>query len=119
MRLLGEDELFTFVIYPEANGTNNEAERSLRGAALDRRTGRTSKTVPGARRRTVIGSVLDALRVSLEKLTLRGVLEELSRRTPAGIDCFRRLAEACTLPAPTRAGAESLLARLIPAAESS
>lgn len=119
VRLLGDDELFTFVIHPEADGTNNEAEQSLRGAALDRRTGRTSKTVPGARRRTVIGSVLDSLRVSLEKLTLRGVLEELRRYTPAGIDCFRRLAEACTLPAPTRAGAESLLARLIPAADSS
>lgn len=32
VRLLGEDELFTFVLHPEATGTNNEAERSLRGA---------------------------------------------------------------------------------------
>lgn len=118
VRLLGEDELFTFVIHPEASGTNNAAERSLRGAALDRRTGRTSRTVHGARRRTVIGSVLDSLPVSLQTLTLQGVLEELSRCTAAGIDCFRRLAEASGLPAPTRAGAESLLNRLIPASAS-
>ena len=53
LRLLREDELFTYVIHPEVPGTNNESERSLRGAAQDRRTGRTSKTELGARRRTM------------------------------------------------------------------
>jgi hypothetical protein len=37
-RLMCDCELFTFVLYPEAGGTNNEAERSLRDAAQDRRT---------------------------------------------------------------------------------
>lgn len=43
VRLLDEDELFTFVRSPAARRTNNATERSVRGAALDRRTGRTSK----------------------------------------------------------------------------
>lgn len=52
-RLMAEEELFTFVLRPEAAGTNNEAERSLRGTAMDRRTGRASKTAKGARRKTI------------------------------------------------------------------
>ena len=50
-------QLFTFVtaapvetprgeVVPVA-GTNNEAERALRSAAMDRKTGRTSKTLRG------------------------------------------------------------------------
>ena len=42
-RLMCDSELFTFVLHPEADGTNNEAERSLRGAAQDRRTGREAR----------------------------------------------------------------------------
>ena len=57
LRLLREDELFTYVIHPEVPGTNNESERSLRGAAQDRRTGRTRKpnSEPGVARCTVSG----------------------------------------------------------------
>jgi hypothetical protein len=62
VRLMSDDELFTFVIYPEADGTNNISERQLRAPAQDRVTGRTNKTERGARRRTVITSVLDSLR---------------------------------------------------------
>lgn len=39
-----------FVLQTEATGTNNEAEQSLCPMAQDRRTGRTSKTLRGARR---------------------------------------------------------------------
>ena len=46
-----------------------QAERTLR-AAMARNTGRTSKTVPGARRQTVIVSVLESLRQHLSTFTL-------------------------------------------------
>jgi hypothetical protein len=69
MRLMLAKQLFTFVTaepavqpngvsHPVA-GTNNEAERTLRGAAAARKTGRTSKTLVGARRQTIRVSVLD------------------------------------------------------------
>jgi len=98
VRLLGEEELFTYAIYPEADGTNNESERSLRQAAQDRRTGQTSKTAHGARRRTVITSVLDSLRVYLPKLTLQTVQTELHRWRQDGISCFRRTVDSLKLP---------------------
>ena len=72
---MGDNELFTFVLHPQASGTNNEAERSLRGAAVDRRTGRTSKTVTGARRRTILVSVLESLEL-LSKVVFEGVLKK-------------------------------------------
>jgi hypothetical protein len=46
-RLMCNEELFTFVQHPEVENTNNEAARSLRSAALDRKTGRTTKTLRG------------------------------------------------------------------------
>ncbi len=98
VRLLGEDELFTYAIHPEAAGTNNESERSLRQAAQDRRTGQTSKTEHGARRRTVIASVLDSLRVHLPKLTLQAVQREIDRWRQDGISCFRRMVDSLKLP---------------------
>lgn len=42
VRLLGDEEPFTFGRHPQVSGTNNEAERTLR------RTDRTSQTVRGA-----------------------------------------------------------------------
>jgi hypothetical protein len=98
VRLLGDEELFTYAIHPEADGTNNESERSLRHAAQDRRTGRTSKTERGARRRTVITSVLDSLRLYLPNLTLHAVLNEVIRWRQEGISCFRRAVESLSLP---------------------
>ena len=99
LRLLREDELFTYVIHPEVAGTNNESERSLRGAAQDRRTGRTSKTEHGARRRTIIGSVLDSLRVHLPKPNLQAVQAEISRWYDDGVSCFRRMVTSLKIPA--------------------
>jgi len=98
VRLLGNDELFTFVIHPEADGTNNISERQLRPAAQDRLTGQTNKTERGARRRTVITSVLDSLRGFVPKLTLKTALEELDRWQQTGISCFRRLVQTLKLP---------------------
>ena len=98
VRLLGDEELFTYAIHPEADGTNNESERTLRQAAQDRRTGRTSKTEQGARRRTVITSVLDSLKLYVPVLTLHTVLREVTRWRQEGISCFRRAVESLSLP---------------------
>ncbi|MFV0446530.1 MAG: hypothetical protein ACK5Q5_23410 [Planctomycetaceae bacterium] len=76
-RLLGDDELFTFVRHPAASGTNNEAERTLRQPALDRRTDRTRKPPTGARRRTILVSVLESLRLHLSEFTLPHLLDEI------------------------------------------
>jgi transposase len=43
------------------DGSNNEAVRTLRGAAQARLTGRTNKTINGARRQTILTSVLQSL----------------------------------------------------------
>ncbi len=98
VRLLGEEELFTYVIYPEADGTNNESERSLRRPAQNRSTGQTNKTEQGARRRTVITSVLDSLKLYLPKLTLHAALNEIDRWRQEGISCFRRVVDSLKLP---------------------
>lgn len=43
------EELFTFVLRPEVDATNNLSERELRGPAQDRKAGRTNKTASGDR----------------------------------------------------------------------
>ncbi len=88
-RLLDE-ELFTFVLHPEVEATNNSTERLQRGAALDRKAGRTSKSAAGAQRRSILVSVLESLRVNLEQFTLASVLEEVHRWMHEGISLFAR-----------------------------
>ncbi len=63
--------------HPEASETNNEAERSLRDAAQDRRTERTSKTLRCAQRRTTLVSVLVSHQVRVPEFTLCSVQTEL------------------------------------------
>ena len=89
MRLMLAQELFTFVtakpveqpngMTKPLDGTNNEAERTLRGAAEARKTGRTNKTMAGTRRQTILTSVLESLRLYLPTFTLPSVLEEMKR----------------------------------------
>lgn len=120
MRLMLRGELFTFVTaQPTAapnghtqpvSGTNNEAERTLRPAAEARKTGRTSKTLRGARRRTVIVSVLESLRQHLTTFTLASVIDEVSQSLARGRSCFTDLLTALNLPPPT----DSVLDRLLP-----
>ena len=69
-------------------GTNNESERTLRGPATARKTGRTNKTVRGARRQTVITSVLESTRQYLLDFTLTTLLAEIERWTTRGRSCF-------------------------------
>jgi len=97
------------VLHPEVPGTNNESERTLRDAANDRKTGRTSKTIRGARRRTVLTSVLESLRLSLPTFTLAHVLEEVTIWLTTGRSCFRQLLEAHSLPPPESSPLNALL----------
>lgn len=109
VRLLGEEELFTFVRHPQASGTNNEAERTLRSPAMDRRTGRTSKTINGARRRTVLVSVFESLRLHLAEFTLDGVLQEIGIWSATGTSLFERLLESSGLAPPQTSTLANLL----------
>jgi hypothetical protein len=104
MRLLMAEELFTFVLVPEVEATNNSSERRLRNPAQERKAGRTSKTAAGAHRRSVLVSVLESLRANLETFTLTSVLEEIARWMKEGVSLFARQwqaveeAQAATLP---------------------
>jgi hypothetical protein len=90
LRLLLDGELFTFVLVPGVEATNNLSERLLRGAAQDRKAERTNQTTTGAHRRSVIVSVLESLRVNLQTFTLASVLEEVGRWMKEGISLFAR-----------------------------
>jgi transposase len=90
MRLLVDEELFTFVLEPDVEPTNNGMERQLRSPALDRKAGRINQTAAGAHRRSVIMSVLESLRANLEQFSLASVLEEIGRWIPEGLSLFAR-----------------------------
>lgn len=120
MKLMLAEQLFTFVTATPvaapngtmcpAAGTNNEAERTLRSPAQARVTGRTSKTVRGARRTTVNVSVLESLRLYLSEFTLSSVIQEISSWSKAGRSCFARLLKQLKLPSPQK----SILNHLLP-----
>src|SRR4029079_3126163 len=103
MRLMLAKELFTFVTAKAVEqpngqrqavgGTNNEAERTLRDPAMARKTGRTSKTIHGARRQTILSSVLQSLRVYMTTFTLAKVIEEVQGWLATGQSCFEELLE--------------------------
>jgi len=120
MRLMLAQQLFTFVTaapietprgetLPVA-GTNNESERALRSAAEARKTGRTSKTQRGARRRTIVVSVLESLRPHLSNFTLSSVIDEILRWSDVGQSRFAKLLTELQLPPPIT----SLLDHLLP-----
>jgi transposase len=121
MRLMLDQQLFSFVTAQAAaqpnkrsepvSGTNNEAERTLRGAAEARKTGRTNKTPVGTRRQTIIVSVLESLRLYLPTFTLADIITEIERWRQAGQSCFTRLSKSLKLASPT----ESILDKLTPA----
>jgi transposase len=87
-RLMKAEELFTFVLEPDVEPTNNSMERQLRNPAQDRKAGRTNKTAKGAHRRSVIVSVLESLRANLATFNLTTVLEEVGRWMSEGISLF-------------------------------
>ena len=121
-RLMRDQELFVFVTAPPVEqpngevkpvaGTNNEAERTLRNPAQARETGRTDKARSGTRRRTILTSVLESLRVYLPTYTLTSVLDELKRWAATGQSCFEWLLEKLNLKRPEPD--KSVLNRLFP-----
>jgi transposase len=120
MRLMLAKQLFTFVtaapvVTPSGEsrpvaGTNNEAERTLRGPAQARNAGRTNKTFSGARRQTIITSVMESLRQQLPTFTLATVIGEILRWERAGRSCFASLMSKLKLCPP----AHSILDLLLP-----
>ena len=120
MRLMVAQQLFTFVTAKpveqpngetqQAGATNNEAERTLRKPAEARKTGRTSKTLAGARRQTIVTSVLQSLRLYLTTFTLGSVLAEIQRWVEKGRSCFTELLEKLKLQRPKH----SVLDRVLP-----
>ena len=95
--------------------SQNESERSLRDAAQDRRTGRTSKTELGARRRTIICCVLDSLRLHLPRPNLQAVQAEIASWYNDSVSCFRRMVASLKIPERSlSAGVESILDQLVP-----
>ena len=121
MRLQMAQQLFTFVTAPPTTqpngasqpvaGTNNEAERTLRNPAEARKTGRTNKTPVGARRQTIIVSVLESLRLYLPTFTLASITAEVDRWRQVGQSCFSKLLKKLKLKLPT----ESILDKVMPA----
>jgi hypothetical protein len=100
MHLMWCQELFVFVTERGVVGNNNAAERQLRGDALARKTDRTSKTAQGAKRRSVIASVLQSIGKQLENFTLESVIAEAQQWLREGCSCFRGEVEARGLSPP-------------------
>ena len=125
MRLMLDKQLFTFVTAESApqpngkcepvSGTNNEAERTLRNPAAARKTGRANKTLVGARRQTIIVSVLESLRVYLPTFTLGSVMKEINHWWQTGQSCFSKLLKKMKLKQP----AQSILDKVLPMPDSS
>jgi len=120
MRLMLAKQLFTFVTTPpvqQPNGesrpvgaTNNESERTLRSPAQARDTGRTNKTMAGARRQTILTSVLQSLRLYLPTFTLATMIAEVQRWVEQGRSCFAKLLKKLKLHLPDH----SVLDRVLP-----
>jgi len=126
MDLLLREQIFTFVTAEAVqqpngetltpSGTNNEAERTLRSPAQARDAGRADKAVSGTRRRTVIVSVLESLRLYLPTYTLSSVIAEVDHWCATGRSCFARLAKQLGLTGPEAPinACAGLLDRLLP-----
>jgi len=120
MRLMLAKQLFTFVTtppVPQPNGesrtvgaTNNESERTLRSPAQARDTGRTNKTTAGARRQTILTSVLQSLRLYLPTFTLATMIAEVKRWVEQGRSCFAKQLKKLKLHVPEH----SVLDRVLP-----
>jgi len=97
------DRLFVFVKQPEVEPTNNRSERNVRREAEIRKGARTSKTEAGAKRRSIIVTVLASLQTRIENFTLSRMLSEIDRWLSKGSSIFEQELQAfqANLPAPT------------------
>ena len=119
MRLMLDQQLFVFVTaagvtFPNGKtqavgGTNNEAERTLRRPAEARNTGRTNKTSRGARRQTIVVSVLESLRLYVPEFTLPNLIEEIRKWGRTGKSCFTRMLAKMKLKPPSVSPLDVLL----------
>ncbi len=101
MRIALDNKLFPFVTTPRVRrpngevkpvgGTNNEAERGMQTPAEARKTSRTSKTLEGARRQTILTSVLESLCLYFKAFTLANVIAEVNRWSQQGKSAFEQL----------------------------
>lgn len=114
MRLMLSQELFVFVYRDNVEGNNNASERELRDDALARKTGRTSKTPAGAKRRTIISSVLRSIGKQVKKFTLTDVIAEVQQWMIRGKSCFQKQAAKAK-----RQTSKGILDRLILQADAS
>lgn len=85
----GINALFVFVANPQVEPTNNRSERNLRREAEVRKGGRTSKTQPGAQRRSIIMTILATLNTRFQTFTLDHLLAELARWRELGLSRFQ------------------------------
>lgn len=88
------DSLFTFVLRPDVEPTNNRAEQGFRKTAKARNNYQTSKTERGARRRSVLASILTTLRQNLPEFSLETVVAEVRRWRIDGQSLFDRQLQA-------------------------
>lgn len=93
MRLMLGEELFVFMYREGVDGNNNASERELRDDAMARKTGRTSKTPAGAKRRSIISSVLRSIGKQITTFTLSSVIAEVKQWMIRGKSCFADLAK--------------------------
>ncbi|MCH8217414.1 MAG: transposase [Planctomycetes bacterium] len=95
------DCLFVFVEHPQVEPTNNRSERNVRCEAEIRKGGRTSKSDAGAKRRSIIMTVLMSLRTRFTKFTLDTLLREVEQWIEQGCSIFEKeLAELKMANAP-------------------
>ena len=119
MRLMLAQQLFTFVtaqpaaqpngVTPPLGATNNEAERTLRNPATARKTGRTNKSMAGARRQTILTSVLESLRLYLPTFTLSSVIAEIDGWIEKGRSCFTALLNKLKIRSPQQSVLDQVL----------
>jgi transposase len=110
MRLMLAQELFVFVTTPGVDGNNNISERELRDEARRRKTGQTNKTPDGAKRQTILTSVLRTLGKQLSHFTLGAVIDEVKRWLVKGRGCFMDQVEAAGL---SRSASDQAMAPLL------
>ena len=86
--------LFVFVEHPAVEPTNNRSERNARREAEIRKGARTSKTDSGAKRRSIIVTVLASLQTRIARFTLANMLAEVGRWMDTGKSLFELELEA-------------------------
>ena len=74
--------------HPEVEPTHDRSERNVRREAEVRKGGRTSKSESGAKRRSIMMSVLATLDTRFEQFTLDHLVDEMKRWAEVGFSTF-------------------------------